>query len=86
MGIPIAILLVALAAALLAIGAVWFVHLVVGMRKSIEKADKVEEQIANLRSIVEDWMLGNIDKAEAQALFRRAFDDERQKQRAAARR
>lgn len=63
----------------LGVGGVWFVHLVIGMRHTIAKVDKLEKESAELRGIIEDWMVGAVDQADVRALFRRTFSDARER-------
>lgn len=77
--IPIALLLAMLAAFALAAGGLWLFHLIAGMRETMAKFEALEKKVDGMRDILEDWMLGNVNQADVKALFRRTFDDARER-------
>jgi Ca2+-binding EF-hand superfamily protein len=68
------------AAALLAVGSVWFVHLVAGMRKAMERMDEHERKLTALRETLDDLIIGNVSKEDLRYVLRKTFDDMRTKE------
>lgn len=75
--IPIALMIIIVAAVVLAAGTVWLVHIVVGLRAALDKFDGLEKKVDTLRESLDDLLIGNVAKEDIRAMIRRAFDGKR---------
>lgn len=77
--IPVAVVLVVIAAILLAVGATWLIHAIIGLREALKSFKDLEAKVDVLAEAFNDLLIGNVDKVEIRALIRRTFYEKMEK-------